>query len=96
MTRLRRQMLEELERRNYSANTVRAYIRTVEDLARYFKRRPGVVSRRVLLKEVWEMSKVDEVETRTVDMHIAKLRKKLDPDGRLILTVRGAGYRYLG
>ncbi len=40
MTQLRRQMLEELERRNYSANTVRTYIRTVEDLARYFKRRP--------------------------------------------------------
>ena len=40
MTQLRRQMLEELERRNYSANTVRSYIRTVEDLARYFKRRP--------------------------------------------------------
>ena len=55
-----------------------------------------MVSRRVLLKEVWEMAKVDEVETRTVDMHIAKLRKKLDPDGRLILTVRGAGYRYRG
>ena len=53
-----------------------------------------VVSRRVLLKEVWEMAKVDEVETRTVDMHIAKLRKKLDPDGRLIFTVRGAGYLY--
>ena len=40
MTRLRRQMLEELERRHYSANTVRTYVRTVEDLARYFKRRP--------------------------------------------------------
>ncbi len=41
MTQLRRQMLDELERRNYSANTVRTYIRTVEDLARYFKRRPN-------------------------------------------------------
>jgi len=40
MTRLRQQMLDELERRNYSANTIRTYIRTVEDLARYFKRRP--------------------------------------------------------
>jgi two-component system response regulator RegX3 len=42
------------------------------------------------------MSKADEVETRTVDMHIAKLRKKLDPDTALITTIRGAGYRYVG
>jgi site-specific recombinase XerD len=33
-------MLEELERRNYSQSTVRAYVRTVEDIARYFKRSP--------------------------------------------------------
>ena len=40
MTRLRRQMLDELERRNYSPATIRSYIRTVEDLARYFQRPP--------------------------------------------------------
>jgi integrase/recombinase XerD len=33
-------MLEELERRNYSQSTARAYLRTIEDLARYFKRSP--------------------------------------------------------
>ena len=43
MTQLRRQMLEELERRNYSANTVRVYTRAVEDLARYFKQRPDLL-----------------------------------------------------
>ncbi len=40
MTHLRKLMLEELERRNYSQSTVRAYVRTVEDIARYFKRSP--------------------------------------------------------
>lgn len=40
MTQLRRQMLEELERRNYSASTVRCYSRTVENFAQYFKSRP--------------------------------------------------------
>ena len=40
MTRLRKMMLEELERRNYSESTTRAYVRTIEDLARYFKRPP--------------------------------------------------------
>ncbi len=66
-------------------------------LIRLLHREKGrIVSRRMLLKEVWGMGRVEELETRTVDMHIAKLRKKLHPDGRLIQTVRGAGYRYLG
>ncbi len=41
MTQLRKMMLDELERRNYSQNTVRAYIQTIQDLARYFKRPPN-------------------------------------------------------
>ena len=40
MTRLRKTMLAELERRNFSQSTTRTYIRTVEDFARYFHRRP--------------------------------------------------------
>ena len=53
-----------------------------------------IVSRRTLLREAWEMNNPENVETRTVDVHIAKLRKKLGPhaDG-LIETVRSQGYR---
>jgi integrase/recombinase XerD len=40
VTQLRKMMLEELERRNYSESTKRAYLATIEDLARYFKRPP--------------------------------------------------------
>ncbi len=40
MTQLRKMMLEELERRNYSQSTVRTYVKTIADLARYFKRPP--------------------------------------------------------
>ncbi len=40
MTHLRKMMLEELERRNYSESTKRTYVQTIEDLARYFKRPP--------------------------------------------------------
>lgn len=56
-----------------------------------------VVDRKTLLEEVWDLHNVDEIETRTVDVHIAKLRKKIDAsasDGpSLIETVRGIGYR---
>jgi site-specific recombinase XerD len=40
VTHLRKKMLEELERRNYCQSTVRTYVKTIEDLARYFKRPP--------------------------------------------------------
>ena len=40
MTHLRKTMLEELERRNFSQNTTRTYVRVVEDFARYFHQRP--------------------------------------------------------
>jgi len=40
VTHLRKLMLDELQRRNYAQNTVRAYIHAVEDFARYFHRSP--------------------------------------------------------
>jgi integrase/recombinase XerD len=40
VTRLRKMMLEELERRNYSKETTRAYVHAVKDFAAYFKQRP--------------------------------------------------------
>jgi DNA-binding response OmpR family regulator len=56
---------------------------------------PGrIVSRRVLLREAWQMTHPEHMETRTVDMHIAKLRKKLGKSAEgLVETVRGQGYR---
>jgi two-component system, OmpR family, response regulator RegX3 len=55
---------------------------------------PGrIVGRRTLLRDAWDMINVDSLETRTVDVHVAKLRKKLGRHGHLIETVRGQGYR---
>lgn len=53
------------------------------------------VSREELLTRVWGYQRVDAVETRAVDMHVVKLRKKLAAIGAeaLVETVRGAGYR---
>jgi hypothetical protein len=44
MTHLREMMVEELERRNYSAGTTRCYLRAVADFARYFDRFPDQLS----------------------------------------------------
>ena len=43
MTHLRKTMLEELERRNYSQSTVRTYLMTIEDFARYFHQPPDTL-----------------------------------------------------
>jgi two-component system response regulator RegX3 len=56
------------------------------------------VSREELLNKVWGYARNLDLETRTVDIHIAKLRRKIEPDPaepRYLLTVRGAGYRLL-
>lgn len=59
--------------------------------------RGRIVSRRRLLSEVWEADNAENLITRTVDMHMVKLRKKIDAgETSLIETVRGQGYRYRG
>ncbi len=54
------------------------------------------VSRDELLVKVWGYARNLDIETRTVDIHIAKLRRKIERNPREpanLLTVRGAGYR---
>ncbi len=54
-----------------------------------------IISKKELLTEVWNYADAD-IETRTVDIHILKLRKKIEAlvgDGSWIVTVRGQGYR---
>jgi two-component system response regulator RegX3 len=56
------------------------------------------VSRAELLTRVWGYDRTADIETRTVDIHIAKLRRKIEPDAkepRNLVTVRGAGYRLM-
>jgi two-component system response regulator MtrA len=64
-------------------------------LVALLRRKGAVASRAELLGEVWEYANPD-VETRTVDVHIAELRRKLEHDPanpRHIVTVRKKGYR---
>jgi len=66
-------------------------------LLQYFAANPNrVISRDELFKAIWGES-ISDLETRTVDMHIAKLRAKIEKDTQqpeIIKTVRGAGYKY--
>ncbi|MCE2803472.1 MAG: response regulator transcription factor [Gemmatimonadetes bacterium] len=55
------------------------------------ERRGRVQARSLLLETVWEAA--PDIQTRTVDMHVQRLRTKLHPAGDLIETVRGFGYR---
>ena len=60
-----------------------------------YRKKDQIVSKKELLTEVWNYADPD-IETRTVDIHMLKLRKKISRligDITFILTVRGEGYR---
>jgi two-component system, OmpR family, phosphate regulon response regulator PhoB len=56
------------------------------------ERQGRVQSRAQLLEMVWQAQ--PDIQTRTVDMHVQRLRQKLGAGGDAIETVRGAGYRF--
>ena len=56
------------------------------------ERRGRVQTRPQLLETVWEAQ--PDIQTRTVDMHVQRLRSKLGGTGDMIETVRGFGYRF--
>ena len=100
----RREVCQQVARFSGIVQLERADGRSVEltrretELLALFAREPGrILSRRLLLREVWGFPDPDRVETRTVDMHVAKLRKKLAASGdALFETIRGEGYRFVG
>ena len=90
----------EIDTRNLSGRRGSApltFTRREMEILEYLQRnseRP--VSRDELLTRVWGYDRSAEIETRTVDIHIAKLRRKIEPDAkepRNLITVRGTGYR---
>jgi phosphate regulon transcriptional regulator PhoB len=52
-----------------------------------------VLSRDFLLDRVWGYASASAIESRTVDVHVRRLRAKLGPEGARILTVKSVGYR---
>jgi phosphate regulon transcriptional regulator PhoB len=53
-----------------------------------------VLSREFLLNRVWGYARADEIESRTVDVHVRRLRAKLGDAGTRIATVKSVGYRF--
>lgn len=71
---------------------IRLTTRELELLWFLITNRPQVLSRERILERVWGLSA--DIETRTIDVHIRALRKKIHSD--IVETVFGAGYRFRG
>ena len=79
----------------YQNETVELTRKEMDIIAYLHRCRDRIVSKKELLTEVWQYADAD-IETRTVDIHMLKLRKKialLIGDTPLITTIRGEGYR---
>ncbi len=65
-----------------------------ELLKNLIKAKGRVLSRDYLLDTIWGFDHAIEIQTRTVDVHIRTLRKKLKSEAKRILTVKNYGYRF--
>jgi integrase/recombinase XerD len=74
MTHLRKMMLEELQRRNYSQSTTTTYIRTVEDFARYFKCAPDQLGQEHIREYQAQLFSKRKLAPNTVTQRLVALR----------------------
>ena len=74
MTHLRQLMLDELQRRNYSPNTVRSYVHAVEDFARYFRRPPEQLGPDHVREYQVHLFRDRKLSPRTIEGRSAALR----------------------
>lgn len=85
----------QLQRGDDRVRLTRREMEVLQYLAEHPQR---AVPREELLHKVWGYARDLDIETRTVDIHIAKIRRKLEPDPSRpadLLTIRGAGYRLM-
>ena len=54
-----------------------------------------VLSRDQLLESVWGYDQASEIDTRTVDQHVARLRVKLGSESARLATVKNIGYKFI-
>ncbi len=58
--------------------------------------RGKALSREDVLERVWGIDRAADIDTRTVDQHVARLRAKVGPEKKRIVTVKNVGYRFIG
>ncbi len=84
---------------SYAERVVDINRRDADLLVLFYQERGRILSRRRLLRDIWDYACPDMVETRSVDMHLTKLRRKIktvlgkDEKQFCIETIRGEGYR---
>ena len=65
------------------------------ELLQHLVLREGVtVDRSAIIDTLWAASDVDRPNTRTIDVHVRRLRSKIEPFDSVVRTVRGIGYRF--
>ena len=69
-------MLEELERRNHTQSTMRAYLRTIEDFARYFKRPPDQLGPEQIREYIEYLFRVRKLTDNTVNQREKRAKKR--------------------
>ena len=58
------------------------------------KAKGRVLNREQIMEKVWGYSNAVDIESRTVDVHIRRLREKLGDEQKRVVTVKGVGYRF--
>ncbi|MCM8789744.1 MAG: winged helix-turn-helix domain-containing protein [Candidatus Omnitrophica bacterium] len=79
---------------NVKGKPVELTAKEYELLKTLIKAKGRVLSRDYLLDRIWGYDHAVEIQTRTVDVHIRTLRKKLKSEAKRIITVKNYGYRF--
>ena len=74
MTQLRKQMLEEIQRRNYSHRTARTYVRIVRDFAEYFHQPPDKLGPEQIRQYQAHLFQAKKLAPATVSQYVSALR----------------------
>src|SRR5438105_14732695 len=92
MTHLRKMMLEELERRNYAQTTISSYIRTIEDVARYFRCAPDQLTPEHMREYQAYLFRERKLAASTVTQRMAALRTFYTPKIKKACSVADTPY----